>query len=183
MATGDDDEANVGVGITSDDVVQLLGVEVNGSMPPGSQSRALIDQTRWSESYSASTRSRTSSMGYAPESTQPGTAPALRHKPSFDMAWQATVDERDEGLISEDDTDEGFHLMEAEFGEEGDIEEERTAAVVIAEEGRGLIVHGEGRPVAQLHVQPGRTFHSNVETVFDNFGRHYSYATWIIKHS
>ena len=35
-------------------------------------------------------------------------------------------------------------------------EEERTSAVVIAEEGRGLIVRGDGIPVVQLQVHPGK---------------------------
>lgn len=67
------------------------------------------------------------------------------------MAWQ-TVDERDEvGLSSGDETDD--------FGDdEGANEskgEERTSAVVMAEEGRGLIVKGDGIPIVQLQVEPG----------------------------
>lgn len=77
--------------------------------------------------------------------------PRLRENPSFDMGWQ-TVDERDEvGLTSGDETDD--------FGDDEDEneskDEERTSAVVVAEEGRGLIVKGDGTPIVQLKVEPG----------------------------
>lgn len=67
------------------------------------------------------------------------------------MAW--TVDERDEVGMSEDETDDDHHLGDEEDEEEK--EEERTSAIVIAEEGRGLIIHGDNVPIVQLHVQPG----------------------------
>lgn len=77
--------------------------------------------------------------------------PRLRENPSFDMGWQ-TVDERDEvGLTSDEETDD----LGEEDDEIDDKEEERTSAVVVAEEGRGLIVTGEGIPVVQLRVEPG----------------------------
>jgi hypothetical protein len=79
--------------------------------------------------------------------------PRLRENPSFDMAWQ-TVDERDEvGLTSGDETDDyGDDEDENENESKG---EERTSAVVVAEEGRGLIVKGDGTPIVQLRVEPG----------------------------
>ena len=53
---------------------------------------------------------------------------------------------------SEEDTDaEDFHCAGESEGEE----EVRTAAIVVAEEGRGLILHGEGMSVGALNIQPG----------------------------
>ncbi|KIK47370.1 hypothetical protein CY34DRAFT_9078 [Suillus luteus UH-Slu-Lm8-n1] len=150
VATGEDEEIGLAVGITSRGVDRILHTK---TVPPSSAGRTPIDQTRWSE-YSASIRSRSSSIG--PNNTnsmhESGT-PRLRENPSFDMGWQ-TVDERDEvGLTSDDETDD---LCE-EDDEVDDKVEERTSAVVVAEEGRGLIVTGEGIPIVQLRVDPGTT--------------------------
>ncbi|KIJ68241.1 hypothetical protein HYDPIDRAFT_24539 [Hydnomerulius pinastri MD-312] len=150
IASGEDDEIGVAVGITSDDVVKVLAGENSTSSSAG---RTPIDQTRWSE-YSASIRSRSSSIGLSnTNSLHESGAPRLRENPSFDMGWQ-TVDERDEvGLTSGDETDD--------FGEDEDgndsKDEERTSAIVVAEEGRGLIVKGDGIPIVQLNVEPGTT--------------------------
>ncbi|KAF5377687.1 hypothetical protein D9615_005237 [Tricholomella constricta] len=154
VASGEDDAA-VGVGITSDAVVQLLANDPNSSLSArGMQSRAPVDQSRWSESYSASVRSRSSSIGNSNSSNgQDMVAPKLQQKPSYDMGWQ-TVDERDEVGMSEDETDDDHPLDD---DDEEEKEEERTSAVVIAEEGRGLIVQGDNVPIAQLHVPPGTT--------------------------
>jgi hypothetical protein len=155
IASGDDD--TVGVGITSDDVVQLLVNDPNSSSSAtrGIQSRAPIDQSRWSESYSI--RSRSSSLGNSLSNNgHDNVSPKLQQKPSYDMGWQ-TVDERDEKdevAISEEETDDDHHLDE-EDEEDEEKEEERTSAAVIAEEGRGLIVHGDNVPIVQLHVQSG----------------------------
>lgn len=136
------------VGITSDDVVQVLQAKTSVSSSAG---RTPIDQTRWSE-YSASIRSRSSSIVLnTTNSMHESSMPRLRQNPSFDMGWQ-TVDERDEvGLTSDEETDD----LGGEDDEIDDKEEERTSAVVVAEEGRGLIVKGENIP--QLHVGPGES--------------------------
>ena len=168
MASGDyghvhvasGDEEAVGVGITSDAVIQLLANDPNlsSSALRATQSRAPIDQSRWSESYSASIRSRSSSLGNNLSNNGHDNVPQkLQQKPSYDMGWQ-TVDERDERddiAISEEETDDDHHLDEEEVEDE-EREEERTSAAVIAEEGRGLIVHGDNVPIVQLHVQPGK---------------------------
>lgn len=150
VATGEDDEIGVAVGISSDDVDQILQTK---TVTPSSAGRTPIDQTRWSE-YSASIRSRSSSIGQNNNNTNSmheNGMPRLRENPSFDMGWQ-TVDERDEvGLTSDEETDD----LGEEDDEIDDKEEERTSAVVVAEEGRGLIVTGEGIPVVQLRVEPG----------------------------
>lgn len=156
VASGEE-EVGVAVGITSDDVVQLMASDSNASSS-GTSSRVPIDQTRWSE-YSASIRSRSSSIGHSNTNSlheNMVTAPRLSQKPSYDMGWQ-TVDERDEaGLLSEEETDED-HGLEEELDDDDDEEkeEERTAAVVVAEEGRGQIVRGDGIPIVQLQVEPG----------------------------
>jgi hypothetical protein len=149
-----EDDAGVGIGITSDDVVQLLTSHRNASFSStASQSRVPIDQSRWSESYSGGSRSRSSSVVQS-ISGHEMPPPPLRDRASYDMGWQ-TVDERDEAGISEDETDEDPSLDHS-FGDEaqGD-EEERTSAAVIAEEGRGVIVRGDNVSSVQLQVQPG----------------------------
>jgi len=72
------------------------------------------------------------------------------------MGWQ-TVDERDEvGLLSEEETDDEPGLPDdLDDEDEEEKEEERTAAILVAEEGRGLIVRGDGIPILQLQVEPG----------------------------
>jgi hypothetical protein len=155
VASGDDDA--VGVGITSDAVVQLLVNDFSAS-PSALRaiSRAPIDQSRWSESYPTSIRSRSSSLGNnLSNNGHDNGPPNLQQKPSYDMGWQ-TVDEKDEVAMSEEETDDDHHLGDED--EVGEKEEERTSAVVIAEEGRGLIVHGDNLPITQLHVQPGKSF-------------------------
>ncbi|KAH7924879.1 hypothetical protein BV22DRAFT_1012330 [Leucogyrophana mollusca] len=150
VVSGDDEEIGVAVGITSDDVVQMLAGENSASSSAG---RAPIDQTRWSE-YSASIRSRSSSIGLSnTNSMHESGVPRLRENPSFDMGWQ-TVDERDEvGLTTDEETDD-LCEDEDDHDEKG---EERTSAAVVAEEGRGLIVKGEGVPIVHLQAEPGTT--------------------------
>ncbi|KIJ21579.1 hypothetical protein PAXINDRAFT_64568 [Paxillus involutus ATCC 200175] len=150
IASGEDVEIGVAVGITSDDVARVLAGE---NSTPSSAGRTPIDKTRWSE-YSASIRSRSSSIGVInTNNLHESGVPRLRENPSFDMGWQ-TVDERDEvGLTSGDETDD--------FGEDEDEneskDEERTSAIVVVEEGRGLIVKGDDIPIAQLKVDPDTT--------------------------
>lgn len=150
--SGEDEEVGIAVGITSDDVARVLAGEGNTS-----SGRTPIDQARWSE-YSASIRSRSSSIGLSnTNSLHESGIPRLRENPSFDMAWQ-TVDERDEvGLASGDETDD-FGDEEVPNERKG---EERTSAVVMAEEGRGLIVKGDGTPIVQLKVEPGTLVRNN----------------------
>ncbi|KAG5718596.1 Rac guanine nucleotide exchange factor B [Termitomyces sp. T112] len=148
-----DDESTVGVGITSDAIVQLLAKDSSVSASPrGIQSRTTVDQSRWSESYS-NEKSQSSSAGNNNAGSVPeNPRPTLQQKPSYDMGW---VDERDEVGMSEEETDDDHPLDDDEQDEEK--EEERTSAVVIAEEGRGLIVQGDNVPITQLQVPPGTT--------------------------
>ncbi|KAF9270411.1 hypothetical protein L218DRAFT_952546 [Marasmius fiardii PR-910] len=155
VAGSEHDESAMGLGITSDSVVQLLNDDpTSTSSAHCYPSRPPVDQGNWS-AYSSGTRSRSSSLAnsnngnslHNQESTH-----KLRHQPSYDMSWQR-VDERDEVGLSEDETDEEHISNDYEYG----AEEERTSAVVVAEEGRGLIVQGHSLPVSQLQVQPGTT--------------------------
>ncbi|KAL0950949.1 hypothetical protein HGRIS_007701 [Hohenbuehelia grisea] len=152
-----EDDSSVGlagaVGISSDAVVQLLENDpIASSSFRGPPSRMPPDHSRWSETYSASSRSRSSSTGNSFEN-HPPPMPRLSQKPSFDIGWQA-VDERDETGVSDEDTDDDPD-DDAEEGE--GAEEERTNAAVIADEGRGLIVQGDGLAISDLYVLPGTT--------------------------
>ncbi|KAG7099408.1 hypothetical protein E1B28_001261 [Marasmius oreades] len=152
VAGSEYDESTMGLGITSDSVVQLLTNDPTSSSAHCYPSRTPLDQTS-STGYSG-TRSRSSSLANTNANTIHGQEPThrLRNQPSYDMSWQR-VDERDEAGISEDETDEDHLLNDDEYG----IEEERTSAAVVAEEGRGQIVQGHSLPVSQLQVQPGTT--------------------------
>jgi hypothetical protein len=150
IASNDDEQA-IGVGITSDDVVHLANQDP--AVSTVSHSRAPIDQSRWSQSYSGSVRSRSSLVRSNSSSGHDNSISSLQPKP-LDLSWQP-VDERDEvELISDPDT-EDTDLEVEDVSEEH--EEERTSAIVIAEEGRGLIVRGDGLAVADLAVHPGTT--------------------------
>lgn len=160
VVSGDDD-GSLGVGmasgITSDAVVKLLASDASSSVP----GRMPIDHSRWSESYSASVRSRSSSVGNsASNHSHEQGQPRLNQKPSYDMGWQA-VDERDEMGMSEEETDDA--LGEAEDYDDEETEEERTSAVVIAEEGRGMIVQSDGIPIHQLEVLPGMSCQPQID--------------------
>ncbi|KAG5221547.1 Spermatogenesis-associated protein [Salix suchowensis] len=144
-----EDDTTPGVGITSDAVKQFLAKDSNAPVPRG-PSQMPFDQSRWSDAYSASVRSRSSSTGGNSNENAPP-VPPLRQQASYDLSWQA-VDEKDEMGVSEDDTDFEQGLDDDDMD---DPDLERTSAAVIAEEGRGLIVQGEGVQLSDLHIQPG----------------------------
>ncbi|KAJ8702843.1 hypothetical protein PTI98_001520 [Pleurotus ostreatus] len=150
VVSGEDD-TTPGVGITSDAVKQFLAKDSNAPVPRG-PSQMPFDQSRWSDAYSASVRSRSSSTGGNSNENAPP-VPPLRQQASYDLSWQA-VDEKDEMGASEDDTDFEQGLDDDDMD---DPDLERTSAAVIAEEGRGLIVQGEGVQLSDLHIQPGTT--------------------------
>lgn len=155
------EEPDVGVGITTDDVVQLLAKD-QANASSVSQGRLPADISRYSDLYANSVRSRSSSGGHAKhDSIHENDPPRLRTTPSFDVSWR-TVDERDEmGLTSEDDTDDyGVNDEEdddAHADDEGD-DELPTSAMIIAEEGLGVIVRGDNIPIHQLQIKPGKCF-------------------------
>lgn len=155
----------IGVGITSDQVnnphASALVSNPNLNPNSNSHSRVPIDQARWSHSYSGSIRSRTSLVrpnGNGMHDAGANTSPPLNSKKSYDASWQPITerDERDEvDLTSGDETDETDLDQDDLDDDDDDQEEEAHQAVVLAEEGRGLIVHGEGVPTVQLQVQNG----------------------------
>ncbi|TFK40977.1 hypothetical protein BDQ12DRAFT_600147 [Crucibulum laeve] len=154
VASGDDD-SNVGVGITSESLVQMLADDpITSSSAPLLQSRIVADQMRWSESYATSSSSRPPSVANK-TSFHESSSPFLQQKPSYDMGWQS-VDERDEVGLSEEETDDD-HILVDDIDGYDDKDEERTSAAVIAEEGRGLIVQADNIPIVQLRVNPGTT--------------------------
>ena len=155
VALGDDESGRgVGVGITTDDVVQLLSKESGATTT--TQGRTPVDQTRWSDFYQNGIRSRSSSLANSKsEPVQEKGMPPLRGSPSFDLGWQRP-DERDEvGLGSGEETDDDPSFDDDGDEEEEEVEEEPTSAAIIAEEGRGVIVRGDDTPVVRLQVAPG----------------------------
>ena len=140
------------IGYSSDSVVRILPTD------PAQSTSARAPTSRWSESYSGTIRSRSSSLGHGLSSNQAHeiSPPFLSQKPSYDVSWQ-TVDEKDEVAISEDETDDEPSL-DATDVDSDEKHEERTSAAVVADEGRGLIVRADNAPISQLQVQPGPSF-------------------------
>lgn len=138
-------------GISSDDVAQLLAREAGLSSSSAQSRTTIADANRWSYAHSA--RSRSSSVGNGNANQDVG-SPALRGAPSYDQGWDP-VEEKDElGLTSEDETDDDAYLGEDHDDDEEEVTE-ATSAMMIAEEGRGVIVRGTDGPIVQLQVQPG----------------------------
>ncbi|KAF8338004.1 uncharacterized protein EI90DRAFT_3041285 [Cantharellus anzutake] len=125
----------VGLALTSDEVAHLSHsasassfTSVSGQQPS--------DPKRWSGS----------SLG-----RPVGDASGLNNQTSYD--WSA-VDEREEYDVP---TDSETDVYDDEDVDEDDVEAERTAAIVMAEEGKGLIVRGEGKSVDSLIIHSGVT--------------------------
>ncbi|KAH8110676.1 hypothetical protein DFH11DRAFT_1860250 [Phellopilus nigrolimitatus] len=169
VASGDDiDGAIVGMGIgmmpgtsglTSDAVVEMLSRASNGSsLSSGSRkshghvhvAHMPMPRIRRAD-YARSARSLSQPDDLAPPIMHERGEHALRTQPSYDTSWQR--DHEDFGT-SEEEYDYGDQQDGEEDDEEGK-EEDPGSAIVVAEEGRGLIVHGEGMPVQALTVQPG----------------------------
>ena len=153
--------SQVGVASTADEIVQLRDMDQQlssavtarpgfssapGSRPATDYIVHPAEQTRWSSSSAASEASKSSSWGnFHPVD------PLLRQSVSgpgggpqrYD--WNhPVVDEREHEYPTDDE--EG----DAEGHEEDDLE--RTAALVLAEQGHGEIVHGEGKDLGELNV-------------------------------
>ena len=159
IATGDED--STAVGITHDAVVQQLLAKDNPHARPFTRPSP-PEQSRWSGAYSA--RSRSSSIGNnsASNDSPIPAVPALHQKPSYDISWHP-VDERDEIGMTDEETDDDHGIEDGDNSFPCDTEDdERTAAAVVAEEGRALIVHAENTPVIQLQVQPGKSFYQRM---------------------
>ena len=159
IASGDED-SHPALEITPESLVQMLASDPAASSSARRPYRS-IDPSRWSESYSNSIRSRSSSIGNGVTSNGIHEVPPpplplpLNPKSSYDVSWQAAVEKDDVGM-SEEETDDEHGL--GDTANDTDLEgkdEERTSAAVVAEEGRGLIVQGDSIPIIQLQVQPG----------------------------
>lgn len=146
------DDSNMSMGISTDDVARILARESGPSSASQRTRTPYAEENRWSDRYSQSVRSRSSSIGGRGEVASELGSPALRPAPSFDQGW-ASVDERDEmGLTTDDETDDDGLVDEEDVP--GEVEE-ATSAMMVAEEGRGIIVRGGEGPVVQLQVKPG----------------------------
>lgn len=113
------------------------------------------------------------------DNTSETTGPTLNEKKSFDVSWQ-TVDERDEiGLTSEEDTDE-----EGPIDEDDGEDDLPTHAMIVAEEGKGVIVRGDDTPIVQLQVSSGVfTFPLFAATILTHRRRHNPSTHRIVNHT
>lgn len=146
------DEVSIATAITTDSQMHPQAETVPLTSPRRSQppQHKTQDPSRWSSSYSVGTRSRSSSIGNGYHDVSP---PPLSTKPSYDISWQ-TVDEKDEIAISEEETDDE-HCLDNLEDEPDKNDGEPTSAALVAEQGRGLIVHADAVPIFQLQIQSG----------------------------
>ena len=179
VASGDDsDSANMFInrrpsanGIQADLVVDMLARASTGSsLSSGSRkshghihgSHMTMSRMRRSD---ISRSSRAPSQSHIqPEDfgayEMPEMPHSLRNQPSYDTSWQREAENDDFGT-SEDEYDYEHPDDDEEDEIPEEVDREPSSAIMIAEEGRGLIVHGEGMSVHVLNVQPGRClYHS-----------------------
>lgn len=124
----------VGLALTSDDIAHLSH-SASASSFTSTSGQLASDPKRWSGS----------SFG-----RPVGDSSGLKIQTSYD--WDV-VDERAEfgGPTDDSETD----AYDDDDVDEDDIEAERTAAIVMAEEGKGMIIHGERKPVDSLAIHSG----------------------------
>lgn len=174
VASGDDfDPATMflnrrpsGAGITADLVVDMLARASTGSsLSSGSRKshghihgshmpRSRIRRSDITRSSRAPSQSHIQAEDFGAYEV-PMMPPQLRSQPSYDTSWQRETENDDFGTSEED-----YDYEHPDYDEEEDIpedEQEPSSAIIIAEEGRGLIVRGEGMSVHSLNVQPGTT--------------------------
>ncbi|KAF9056360.1 hypothetical protein BJ165DRAFT_1412495 [Panaeolus papilionaceus] len=165
VASPEDDPIANALGIISTKDITSQTIMATDTARPKLVGHRPSESARRSDTYSASLRSRSSSLGnginFHDSDSPPPPLPLplpLSQKPSYDQTWQPPQ-EKDESLISEDETDDehGLDLLDRDDDNEHDLDDERTAAVAVAEDGQGLIVHGDNIPIVQLHAQPGTT--------------------------
>ena len=168
---GDDDDGeggDVGVGLTSDDAVHLAHSASMSSIASSSRGKyvgaPVPESARWSGS--------STGLGMGGGRGLSASMNDLRNQQALSADWDA-VDEREEfGLTTDEETDqEGEHDFVAGMTEDTDdnddeddeddddeLDADRTAAVFMAEEGLGMIIHGEGLPVDRLVIRPGEIY-------------------------
>lgn len=138
MSMSELEPADVGVATTSDEAVQLAHSVSTSSFTSGLRARTrhpVPDSMRWSDAYGRGVSTSD-----------------LRHRNSND--WGDIVEDEREEITTDDDTD-AFVDTEPEDDDDDDAENDRTAAVLVAEEGLGQIVRAEGYPVERLIVRQG----------------------------
>lgn len=175
----------VGLASTADEMVQLRDVEqqlnsavtarpsVFGSQTGGGGSGpssrpatdyGLVEKTRWSSSSAASQASRASSWGnYNPEGA--GGSGSNNNNRRRSGVGSGTADaaavagyEWNHPVVDERDGDDAEFVTDDDDEGHDDEDGERTAAIVLAEQGHGEIVHGEGKDVADLYVPTSKRF-------------------------
>lgn len=163
----DDHDASRSVNIPMhDDVVKMSGTRLIQATTRASSQDADADgdgeQSVWSESYANGIRAISEALeaGTTPTPEDPvHTAFDSSHEESPSQSFDEYRETSHEYSQSEEDSeyDPELGLHDDKDDEEEDEEEQRTAAAVVAEEGRGLIVKGEGIPIARLQVHDGMT--------------------------
>lgn len=168
VMTGEETEGDrmsngIGLGITTDTVAEMLARASNGSsLSSGSRKSHGAPPLTRNRKLSRSRKSRTTSQ--VNENTHDSQQQhdrvdlplPLRSQPSYDTSWQIGHDDRDDyGITSEEDVDYGDHQSDIDDGDREEHDQEPTSAAVLADEGRGMIVRGDGIPIAQLNVQSG----------------------------
>ena len=139
VSMGNLEPTDVGVATTSDEAVHLTHSGSTSSFTSGSRARTLHpvpDSVRWSDT----------SYGRAVSTSD------LRNRNSND--WDDIVEDEREEITTDDDTDAFVDTEDDD--EDDDAENDRTAAVLVAEEGLGQIVRGEGCPVDRLVNRQGK---------------------------
>lgn len=160
VASGDDVEGlegGIGLGITSDTMVTYSRASNGSSLSSGSRKSHVSPMERVRRSDVTRSRRSPSQSEDIPPLASFERAPerVLRSQPSYDTSWQRDNDDREDFITSEEEFDFGDH-QDIDEEEEVEKENDRTAAIVVAEEGRGLIVRGDGVPVSSITIQPGK---------------------------
>lgn len=150
----------IGLGVVSDSVVEMLARASNGSsLSSGSRKSHGAPRARARHSsHSRKTRTPGQSGEHAPEMSleRVGLPLPLRSQPSYDTSWQMGDDDREDyGITSEEEIEYGDHQSDIEDVDKEEQDQEPTSAAILADEGRGLIVRGDGIPITQLNVQAG----------------------------
>lgn len=158
---------DVGVALTSDEPSHLAHssslssfVSVNGSTGSRAATTGVpIARVPISNS-NTDAATRWSGSSYGRTGAAPNEGSGLKNQASYD--WDI-VDEREEyGITTDEETDDNDDEDDEDDAEADgdDIEADRTAAIVLAEEGKGTIVRGEGISVDRLVLRPGKEYPS-----------------------
>ena len=172
VASGDDADggALTGMGINAghgtESIVELLSRASNGSSLSSGSRKSHGHAVHVAPMPSVRSRMLRSARAPppppAPEDAQPTQPPRLRSQPSYDTSWQR--EHEDFATSEDDDYDYGDQQDGEEEYDDAERDPEPGSAIVVAEEGRALIVRGEGQPVSSLPIQAGMYFYLNTKT-------------------